>query len=246
MTTTVHNEAGFSIGDEMQALLTWPDRGPYPSLSDTLYDQMWRRIVNLEFPPGSRLSDDELAKEFGVSRTPMREALQRLSQVGLVQVNSRRGFSIPTFSREDVDELYDLRTGLELYATRRAAPLVTAAEIATQRQRQEAAAALEGADPYGFEAFYRADLLLHDLVQRRGGNRRSMHILADVMAQLSIISCRTAQMPQRRLDAIAEHSRILDAFAQRDPDAAVAAMEAHIQGVKQRALADFYASEERS
>ncbi|HET8522903.1 MAG TPA: GntR family transcriptional regulator [Thermomicrobiales bacterium] len=244
MAATFDNQSGFDIGDAMQELLTAPERNPYPSLSDTLYDHMWRRIVNLEFPPGSRLSDEELAREFGVSRTPIREALQRLSQVGLVQVNSRRGFSIPTFTREDVNDLYDLRTGLELYATRKATPLVTDEEIAAQRERQRAATAAAGADPHGFEAFYRADLLLHDLVQRRGGNRRTMQVLADVMAQLSIISHRTSQIAERRLDAIAEHTRILDAFARRDPDAAVKAMEAHIQGVKNRALADFFPEEE--
>jgi DNA-binding GntR family transcriptional regulator len=244
MAASMNEQSGFCIGDAMQALLSSPERDPYPSLSDTLYDQMWRRIVNLEFPPGRRLSDDELAKEFGVSRTPMREALQRLSQVGLVQVNSRRGFSIPTFAREDVNDLYDLRTGLELYATRRATPVITDEDIVNQRERQRGAEAMAGDDPKGFEAFYRADLMLHELIQRRGGNRRSMQVLADVMAQLSIISHHTSQIADRRLDAIAEHSRILDAFARRDPEAAVAAMEAHIQGVKNRALADFFPRED--
>lgn len=230
----------FRIGDTLHALLARPSQGAFPSLADTLYDGLWKRIVNLEFPPGTRLSDEALAREMGVSRTPVREALNRLSQVGLVRVEARRGFFVPTVTPEDVAELYDLRTALEVYATRQATPLLTEEDLAPHRERQrQAHERASSAEPGAVDDFYQADLLFHDLIHQRGGNRRSMRILADVMGQLSLLSLRTAQLPHRRLVAIEEHARILDALARRDPAEATAAMEAHIQGVKRRVLEDF-------
>jgi DNA-binding GntR family transcriptional regulator len=231
----------FRLGDTLHALLVAPPEEPFPNLADALYEQMWRRIVNLEFPPGSRLSDEALAKQLGVSRTPMREALYRLSQVGLVRINARRGFFVPTVSASDVAELYDLRTALETHAAREAAPLISADEIAEhvrhQRVADQRATSLL---PAAVEDFMRADLQLHDLLLRRAGNGRILRIAADVLGQLSLATMRTAQMPERRMAAIAEHERILAALAEGDADAAATGVGDHIQAVKARVLDDFY------
>lgn len=234
---------GIRVGDELHALLVPPAAGNFPSLADALYEQLWKRIVNLEFPPGMRLSEEVLAKDLGVSRTPVREALLRLGQVGLVRVSTRRGFSVPAITREDVTELYDLRTALEVFATHRAASLLTDDELAAHRARQRLAhqrAASRSAA--AAEEFFRADLALHDLLHQRGGNQRSIRLLADVMGQLSLLSLRAAQAPASRLAAVEEHTRILDALAQRDAAEAAAAMWEHLQAVKGRALEDFEAA----
>jgi GntR family transcriptional regulator, rspAB operon transcriptional repressor len=234
---------GIRVGDELHALLAPADPAPFPSLADTLYERLWKRIVNLEFPPGTRLSEEALAKDLGVSRTPVREALLRLGQVGLVRVSTRRGFAVPTVTQADVIELYDLRTAIEVFATRRAAPLLTDHEVAEHRERQRLAhqrAASHSAA--AAEEFFRADLALHDLLHQRGGNRRSTRLLADVMGQLSLLSLRAAQSPTSRLAAVEEHTRILDALAGRDADGAAAAMHDHLQAVKGRALEDIEAA----
>lgn len=239
--TEMSDNDRFRIGDELHTLLAEPYSEPFPSLVDSFYALLWKRIVNLEFPPGARLSDEAIAKELGVSRTPVREALNRLSQVGLVQVNPRRGFFVPTISREDVVELYDLRMAIEVFATARAALLVTDEELAAHREHQRRADERAGTDPTAIEDFYRADLLLHEMLHRYGGNRRTARILADALGQLALLSLRTAQLPQRRTAAIEEHGAILDALAQRDAGAAAKQMEGHLIGVKERVLEDFFA-----
>jgi DNA-binding GntR family transcriptional regulator len=227
------------IGDELHALLAPPSPDPFPSLADALYERLWKRIVNREFPPGARLSDEALAKELGVSRTPVREALLRLRQVGLVRVSARRGFAVPIVDRQDVIELYDLRTAIEVYATRRAVHRLCDGDVAAHRQRQQAAHQRAASlAPVDAEEFVRADLALHESIHQHGGSRHSARVLTDVMGQLSLLSLRAAQNPASRLAAIEEHTRILDAIDRRDPDTAAAAMEAHIQAVKVRALAD--------
>lgn len=231
------------IGDALHALATKPaqhGQAVLPNLPDSLYDELWKRIVNLEFAPGSRLSDELLAKELGVSRTPMREALYRLSQVGLVRVSPRRGFFMPTVTRDDAIEVYDFRTALETFATRIATPLLTEVDLTSrieghQRDREHATSR----SPVDIEEFVHSDLLLHDLLLQRAGNRRMRRILADLTGQLSIIHLRIARAPQWRTAAIEEHGRILEALAARDADRAAKAMEAHLRGVKERVLDDF-------
>ncbi|MGH2535396.1 MAG: GntR family transcriptional regulator [Thermomicrobiales bacterium] len=229
------------IGDTLHGLCARAGGEEFPNLANALYDLMWKRLVNLEFPPGARLSDDALARELGVSRTPMREALYRLSQVGLVRVNARRGFFVATLSRRDVDELYDLRTALEVFAITRAAPLLTNEDLAIHRERQRVARRrVHSLSPADVEDFVTSDLLLHDMLVRCTGNERLQQALADVKGQLSIAHLRLAQTPEHNLCAIEEHEHILDAIAARDPDAAAAAMEAHLHGVKVRVLEEFF------
>lgn len=223
------------LGDELHALLRDPDAFEFPNLADQIYERLWRRLINLEFKPGERLAEETLAAQLGVSRTPVREALYRLSQVGLVQVNVRRGFSVPTTTHGDIVELFDLRIALETFAIRRATPLLTDTEIAAIRQEQVRANSEEvSRSPSAAEEFVRADIKLHDLIQQRGGNRRSVLLLGDILGQLALVHMRSSQIPEGRTAAIEEHHAIVDALSLRDAPAAVAAMEQHLRAVSER------------
>ncbi len=237
--TTNDVEVNLHLGDEIFARFALPATGAFPSVADTVYDQLWRRVVNREFQPGDRLVEDTLAHELGTSRTPVREALLRLGQTGLVQVSSRKGFSIPVITSADVRELYDLRSAIETYAIRRATPLISEDEIATHRRLQQAALRQSQAgDPATAEAFFRADLALHSVLHALAGNVRSARILSEAMGQLSLLSLRASTITERAQLAIAEHQVILDALATRDPEAAAQAMEVHVEAVKARSLTD--------
>ncbi len=236
--STDPNTPSLRIGDELHALMA-PAHEGFPSLADAVYERLWKRIVNLDFEPGARLSEEVLARELGVSRTPVREALLRLGEVGMVRVSPRRGFAVPEVTAEDLVELYDLRAALEAFGARIAAPLLADDEIASHRERQkEAHERAVAGSPMAAEQFFRADIALHEMLQRRAGNRRSARLVADVMGQLAVRSMRAAQNPEQRLLAIEEHNRILDALEARNAAAAAAAMEAHVEAVKARSLAD--------
>lgn len=86
------------------------------NLSDQAYDELVRRIVSGTFPAGRMLQEEKLSSEFGISRTPVREALQRLSAEGLVEQLPRRGYRVSLPDEEALKELYECRTGLELMA----------------------------------------------------------------------------------------------------------------------------------
>ena len=95
-------------------------------------------------------------------------------------------------------------------------------------------------DQTDVDEYFHAYLLLHDMLLQRAGNRKMLQILANLKAQLMVINMHTAQVPERRLQAISEHEYLLTALATRDSRAAAAAMEAHLQAVKERVLSDFY------
>jgi len=208
------------------------------NVTDSLYEALWRRLVNLEFEPGMRLSDEALAREFGVSRTPVREALLRLSQVGLVETNARRGFFVTQPSRQSIENLFDLRTALESWAIRMATPGVSRADLEPLLPATDDPDDLIGPD--GAEAFVRSDLALHDFIVNRAGNDRLAQSLRDVSGQLAITVLRLALTPVAREQAQHEHARIVEAMLSGDSGAAAIAMEEHIQNVKRRALTEFH------
>lgn len=89
--------------------------------ADTAYDVIHRAIVEGEFGPGERLPEEDLAERAGVSRTPVREALQRLASEGVVEFVPNRGAQVAVFSQKDLQELFDVRAVLEGFAARLAA-----------------------------------------------------------------------------------------------------------------------------
>ena len=208
-----------------------------PNLTDSLYDAMWRRIVNLEFAPGTRLSDDTLARQFGVSRTPVREALYRLSQVGLIEVNARRGFFVTKLDRRSIVELFDLRTALETFNARLAAPSILPEDLEPLFGEHEAEQSRSAEPtPEDAERFVKSDLRLHQLLLERVGNTRLQRALRDVSGQLSIAVLRLALAPEARFKAIEEHAVILSTLREGNVDAVASAMGTHIQNVKERAI----------
>src|SRR6478672_2282300 len=103
-------------------------------LGKQVYNLLWQRIVSHQLQPGDKLSDVRLSEELGVSRTPVREALQRLAQEGIARAESRRGFFVAHFSSQDVREVYDVRAALEVLAVRLARPRLTDTQLAAAQE----------------------------------------------------------------------------------------------------------------
>ncbi len=225
-----------------ELLLGERDRGPIrgATLTDELYEEMWKRLVNLEYEPGSRLSDDALATAFGVSRTPMREALSRLGQAGLVEIKPYRGYFVADRSPEAIDELFGMRIALETWATRTATPRIDLADLPAQVDLEP----VDDADTpvASADAFVRSDFAFHTFIVERAGNERLRRALVEINGQLSVAVLRLALIPETRWAAMAEHTRIAEAIAEGDLRAAADAMERHIRNVQER-VRDMFATD---
>lgn len=202
--------------------------------SETLTEQVLRQlqaaIVKGEIAPGTKISEPELARAYGISRGPLREALHRLEGQKLLVRVPHVGARVVSLSREELNELYQIRESLEGLAFRLAAERMSPQEVEALRavlgahERDEAFQAGRG--------YYQqeGDFDFHYRIVKASGNAMLFRLLCDELYQLArMYRIQYAGMPHRPAQAFAEHHRILDAIAQGDGELAELLMRRHIR-----------------
>ena len=202
------------------------------------YDAIRARILSGAIAPGDRLREIALADEMGLSRTPVREAMRRLEQDGLVEHVPHRGAIVRTLDPQQVTELYLIREVLEGTAARLAAQQASAAEVEALRALL-ATQPGEAEDAGGVEAS-RRNAVFHRAIRDAAHNRFLLRAMEGVTASLALLGPTTLGMPGRIPEAAAEHAAILEAIAGRDGDAAEAAARAHIRSAHRARLRLIY------
>lgn len=209
------------------------------SLSGDVYEAIFAQLMSLKIPPGSRITVDNLVKEFNVSQTPIREALGRLEGEGLVVKQHLIGFrAAPQITRRRFDELYELRLLLEPYAARRAVAALDPEKLAQLGEAAGVMARREGKDDRArYSGFARQDAAFHDMILAFAGNELMRQTLTFQHTHFHIFRLMFhARVTEEALD---EHEAILSAFAAADPDAAERAMRIHIEHSRDRLLPAF-------
>lgn len=210
------------------------------SLASEVYDAIYAQLMALRIPPGSRITVDNLAREMGVSQTPIREALGRLAGEGLVVKTHLVGYSAtPQITSRQFGELYELRLRLEPDAARRAvanmddralASLTEAAGVMARRSRK-------GDERAHYSQFARQDAVFHDMIMQVAGNELIRETLNHLHVHFHIF--RLLFHSRVTEEALAEHDAIISAFEARDPGAAQRAMREHIERSRDRLLPVF-------
>jgi DNA-binding GntR family transcriptional regulator len=192
------------------------------------------RITSLAIAPGARINIDTLARELGVSQTPVREALSRLEADGLVHkthlVGHRAG---PKLTRPQIEQLFELRLMIEPEGAAMAARnLAEDSREAIARLHAEMGSAGESAPTYS--EFARKDAELHATIAAASGNA----FLADALAKLHthVHIFRLVVHTRVTAEAIVEHAALLEALLRGDPAASRKAMRDHIQASRSRVL----------
>ncbi len=198
------------------------------SRADFVYDSLRDAIWEGRFARGERLREEEIAAALGVSRTPVREALQRLQQRGLLVAGAGRGLTVAELSRQQVLELYAMREILEGSAARFAARHADETEIEILRRLQRELAQA-GDDPLTLVTLNRG---FHGAVYEASHNRYLLQTLNALNDSLALLHATTFRAPSRRKDTDDEHRRIVEAVAMRDPDAAEQAAREHIRNAQ--------------
>jgi DNA-binding GntR family transcriptional regulator len=219
----------------------------HTSLSDQVYNVLWRQIVNRTLRPGDKISDLQISEELGVSRTPVREALYRLAQDKIVEVKSQRGFFVASFFSQDVQEIYDVRAALEVLAMRLALPHLTATQLDAAQQALDEARRQVEHDAEGGRAFWlQVDRDFHQMLGRAAGNQRLESFIAGLQGQIGVLQVYGTYLLEIEQMALGHHQMMLDAMRSGDGAAAARAMERHIHEVKARMLAEFEARAQRA
>lgn len=209
-------------------------RKPTQNLREHALGTIRERILNLSYPPGSLLSENQLAEELGISRTPVREALRELATGGLVRILPQRGVVVSEPSVEDIVEVYQLREQLECFAARLAAERLTPADANTFKA--DHADALAHLAAGRMQEAYAASVRLHEHVialTRNARLARFMRQLGDQVHRFGMMTLRQGRAPQ----ALQEHGWILDAILARDGAAAERLMREHLRADRDMALA---------
>lgn len=193
---------------------------------DQAYDEIRRRIVDNEYPPSHQVLEHELAEELGMSRTPVREALIRLENERFVQIVPRHGMRVVPLSLNDLREVYEVLTALELTAIERLARSAPdgGSLAALERALDEMDAALKKGD---VDSWVKADERFHRTVLDRCGNARlaSMAFMLwdqGHRARLTTVRLRPALEVSNR-----EHRAVFDAIRRGDSRQAVARHAKH-------------------
>jgi DNA-binding GntR family transcriptional regulator len=176
------------------------------------------------FKPGDRLVESELADRFGVSRTPVREALQRLETQGMLSRDGR-SLIVASLDHNQLAELYAVRTELEGLAARLAARAATDEEVRVLRGMVEDDRRLIGGDP---RELSRANKRFHKQIHLASHNRFLIQQLDLVHRSMALMATTSFAAEGRDEMGLAEHDRIIAAIEARDPEAAYTALRTHI------------------
>lgn len=204
--------------------------------ADKVYKEIQRHIVESGHG-GETLSEKALADRFGVSRTPVREALYRLAKEGLVDIIPSVGYLVHKTTYEDVRQVFEAREALEGMAARLAATRVTDDDLRTIRRAFDAVTPHLGAEaavPYMREG----NAVLHGTILRVARNTRIAESVRLFSAQLEHIIL-TLTGPERYERSYREHLEIIEALARRDAGLAEGAMRGHVSSVKHDVLKVF-------
>ncbi|MDH2435523.1 GntR family transcriptional regulator [Pokkaliibacter sp. MBI-7] len=206
-----------------------PDSHDDKTLSDHVFRKLQTAIVKGEMAPGSKISEPELARTYGISRGPLREALSRLEGQKLLVRIPHVGARVVSLSHEELIELYQVRESLEGLACRLAAERMQPHEIEELRRvldaHEQDEAFQAGRGYYQQEGDYD----FHYRIVQGTGNQMLIRILCNELYQLArMYRIQYSATPNRPRQAFAEHHRILDAIAEGDGELAEMLMRRHI------------------
>ena len=197
-----------------------------PALRDPVLARLRERIINWEYPPGHRLTEQELCDEFEVSRVPVREALYVLIANGLIERLPRRGYRVRQLDLRGITELYEVRIALEMYVVDRLATQGLPADKIAELRRPWESVLANGTIPY--DELAELDCRFHESLAESAGNATLLQQLRAIDERLSLFRAMDFAAEQRVEYACQQHLVIIDHIAAGDRAGACDAIRANI------------------
>ena len=206
------------------------------TLGGSVYDRLKSDIIGWAYKPGQRLPEGAIARRFGVSRTPVREALRRLEQEGLIVYVPQHGYSARGLNLRELNELYQVRVALEECATGLATEVVKQGargrvdleELRATWEERARRTPVKG-DP---DLIY-ADEAFHETIARVGGNQHLLGLLRSINERIRVIRIFDFRSPERIASTYEEHVRVMGHVTEGEVEEAKLAMRQHIQNSQQ-------------
>ena len=202
---------------------------------EEIYSVMFDKIISGEYAVGSRLKQEDIAREFKISRTPVRIVLQQLDQDGLVHLTPNKGAKVLPFSADEIEEIYELRKSLELLCMDIAAPVLSMHRLLELKK-----ALLDNLESEDAELLAEIDARLHSYIIDSCRKKRLIGMLNQLFRLLQKFRNLGYLEPDTRRQALQEHIEIIDALCMRDTLNAKALMKKHIENSKIIALSQLF------
>jgi DNA-binding GntR family transcriptional regulator len=219
----LHDEAGAGVARPLDNRTLW----------EQVRDRLREDILAGHLDPGTELSEVALAREFGTSRGPLREALGRLASEGLVTITPRRGAVVTQLSRQEFLDAYQVREALETLAIRLAVPLMSDVEVAHLRELCELMGRAARDDEV--HVFFDTNNSFHDALVRGSRNDKLHEVHRMLVGQMVPYLPRSLELRGSLQQSVTEHEAILAAIEARDAERAAELLAEHIE-VPQRVL----------
>jgi len=207
----------------------------YELLSQKVYRILKTEIVKRNLKPGTKLLEVKIAKQMGVSRTPVREAIRELVAEGFVKMIPNQGVIVSIASIEDTQEVLQIRSVLEGLAARLATKVISGEEI------KELEKYIEQMEYYANKdnalAFSKIDVEFHELILNICGNNRLIQIRKNLSDQAHRYRIRSLSIPGRLKHSLKEHQEIIKALKRKDSEQAGRLSQKHIENVLKNILA---------
>lgn len=200
----------------------------YMPLREVVFMTLRKQILRGELAPGERLMEISLANKLGVSRTPIREAIRMLEHEGLVVMIPRRGAHVAEITRQELNDVLEVRRSLEVLATSKACANMTDKDMRQLREAEEVFAIMVERKDADITALGEADEHFHDLIYKGTNNRRLIQILSNLREQMYRFRVEYLKDKDVRQMLVREHDAIVKALEMRDTDEAVRLIALHI------------------
>lgn len=204
-------------------------------LKERAYDAIKRHILRDDFPPGTFLAERQLAAQLGMSKTPVKAALERLEHEGLITVSPQQGIVVRDLSVREIADQYEIRVALETYTLRAVAGRLTRPQVAALRANLAAQKRLRGAA--AVEELAALDSAFHGLFAEALGNDEVLRVMGQLRDKMHRVITKVFRLnPGRMETSYEEHLALAEAAIAGDGAKAARLMEAHLERGKQMIL----------
>jgi DNA-binding GntR family transcriptional regulator len=215
---------------DMNTTAMAPLDGRGPMIADIVYGRLYRAITERQLEPGTLLTEQGVAAQLKVSKTPVREALLRLRQVGLIEPEGRRGLRVVKLSVEGLRQVLEIREALETYVAARAAERPDAASCAAISAAAQAS--LDAAERGDIVGFHHHDRAFHAEIAKTIANPQMMQQIDNAVAQVQTLIRRDAfPKMDEMVECARTHVRIAAAISAGARDIAAREMAAHVRKI---------------
>ncbi|MCH4886321.1 GntR family transcriptional regulator [Acidaminobacter sp. JC074] len=204
------------------------------TITDQIYEILREEIINQEITSGTRLLFTELQKKYNISSSPLREAMNRLYQDGLVTYYSNKGAQVVTFTEEDIHEIYNLYCELDCLAVKYAMNTTMYDEMLNEiKENVEETRSLLKGDP---QAFNDSSDDFHILVYKYAANKRLTYMANQLRSQFTILSNIFENEDENRQLTLNNHEKIYESFVNKDMASAMNLIRENFENSKQFVL----------